>query len=158
MKELKPRLEAEYIIRQYYKVTPDESPIDEYWDSMWTEDENGNHRRVNQSDTWAQEERARFHRLFKAIIASKEALQAVYEYIVLLEHFLASQEEFDFFEAHYGKGQDDVSFLSVLRSISTVFTPEDQRWLLETEDDMGESLEKCFKIEAVGWNMGEHVH
>jgi phenylalanine-4-hydroxylase len=153
---LKP-FETEYLIHQYYKVTVDDSTIDNAYEDY----------------------SARMHRMFDAIVANKETLQAVLEYRVIAEHVSNSGDDTVFFEAHYGR---EVSFSDILAAMSHIFTQEDRAWWLklfnehkelETKRKAGadldaigyfdlsvqvEDLENCFKVEASGWNISEHTH
>ncbi len=150
------QFETEFIVQQYYKVAADEAAIDEQKVRWAAEPE------------WLEEHLARLHRMFWAILADKRALYTVLEYQVLREHDANGGGVGNYLEEHYGK---ELSLPEVLIRVADCFHEEDRAWLQNLaeknakpyEEGDGDNYEldelaECFKVEASGWNVGEHTH
>ena len=133
-----PQEEKEFLIQQYYKVTPSAPSIDT-------------------SDDLSKRGTEMEHRLFQAIVADKQAIQDVLEYRVIIQHGVKSSSEEELLKDHYGK---ELTFAHILDRHSHLFTPEDRAWvqglIKDRPDDIWEqleTLEDCFKVEPSGWNI-----
>jgi hypothetical protein len=151
-----PQFETEFIVQQYYKVTVDESAIDEQ-KAIWKAE-----------PEWLEEHLVRLHRMFQAILADKRALYTVLEYQVLRKNDAYGDGVWSYLEEHYGK---ELSLPEVLIRVADCFQEEDRAWLQDLaeknakpyEEGDGDNYEldelaECFKVEASGWNVGEHTH
>lgn len=142
--------ETEFIVQQYYKVTFDASPI--------------NNSNYSEPDAdWAKEDRARNLRMFQAILADEKALQAVFEYIAIVDHAVELNSEEEFLTDHYG---EEITFYQLLDRFAHIFTLEDKEYLQEMikhekdpkrDYDLSRDIEDCFKARPSGWNIQEHL-
>lgn len=151
--------ETEFIVQQHYKVTIDESAIDESIQSY-----------SDPEADWAKKDIERNHRMLQSIMADEKALQSILEYRVIVAHALdlnSNSAEREFLEGHYGK---EVGFSHILGRCVHAFIQEDREYIqkrvkeyevyMESRDfdpmDF-DTLQECFKVEPSGWNVQEHL-
>jgi len=166
-------IEKEFVIQQCYKATVDESAIDEYYDKYSTDP----------NSDWAKECKDRFHRMFQAIVSSKDGLATVLEYMTIAAHEVCDDGVGDLIEERYEAMRyknEDIEFAHILAHFADIFTQEDRDWLLSMIKEHAEveakvnpsmsdegyecagyfdlciqtdALEKCFHVESSGWNI-----
>lgn len=161
--------ETEFFLQECYKVTIDDSAIDQYMDKVkgFTPDE-------------IARERAKFHRMFQAIVANEEALQAAIEYEVLAQHAAESGTGYGHLKGNYGDA--DYGFHMIVTKFAHIFSKEDKEWWLGLvkahEDFMSahgkeeeyyehkdyfeldyqvHALDSCFHVEYSSWDTYEHL-
>lgn len=141
--------EAFFVFHQAYKVTIDESEIDDP---------------MNYHGEIPEEMRTRFHRMFQAIIANEEALRAIFEFEAISEHiFNADEIAKGLMEERYSK--EGYDFPDLLITFIHIFAQEDREWLLglieeyetpeakEAGASVGQEtwpLDRCFKATVAG--------
>jgi hypothetical protein len=161
--------ETEFFLQECYKVTIDPSAIDQYMNKIKGIDPDARER-----------ERAKFHRMFQALVANEEALQAAIEYKVLADNAADSGSGYGYLKGNYG--DVDWGFHIILTRFAHIFSQEDKEWWLglvkELEEFMTvhgkeenhwnhedyfeldaqvDPLSECFQVEFSSWNAYEHL-
>src|SRR5437764_4451635 len=114
-------LRAEYILQQYYDIIVDERLIEEEWASQFD------------AKYDVQEDVERFKRMLRAIVADREVLREVFDYLVLseMESGVGGSYSYEYYDGRK-------EFISILVERVHLFIPEDKAWLLSLWNHKGE--------------------
>lgn len=157
-------MERVFSIQQFYKIQSDKSIIDKRIDEMTSSSLTS-----SEAEAWKEEDRQRFHRLYKVIIENKALLDEILLYTVIQEHDLKMEYQM-YVKEHY---KEQVSFFDILFKHIGLFSSDDQQWIndlntrMESHEDDDEDdddplaeleiLEEAFSegVQPFGFTIGE---